>query len=252
MKKIYIIIVFLGTMSGYSQDTTYFYSIENGKNGTLVIHAKTAYQNLSVEERENIIYQSFNGMAFDFLQVYYGSKRELWKKDQNSLSLLDSMDMNNPDLRKYIVAKQGKLTAYPIFIYVGAQGSFNYNMYNFYYNFRFETFLLKNHWDAAFSLSLGLNDGNFSVNIGGASKYYFPFKIKTHNLSVYAGLQASYIYNDGSEYPSHDWDVSGMIGMSWYVGPGSLDFGIQSGKVSNFTTTIGYTFSLNNLIKRKK
>lgn len=32
-----------------------------------------------------------------------------------------------------------------------------------------------------------------------------------------------------------------LLGVSWYVGPGSLDLGTQVG--DNFNITLGYTFS---------
>ena len=267
MKKIYIIILlFLGTVNGYSQDTTYFNPVENGKDGTLILYAKEAYQSLPAKEKQLAIIKALpKGTAFDLLLVHSGTKREMWIEDPktSSLFLVDSMDMNNPYVRK----NAGKLISHPFFIYFGGQTTFNSETVNFDFSTRFGFFLLLNRWDLALATSFGMRYGNpnynyFVLNLGLASKYYFP--IKKYPLTPYIGTSISYIFSLKDEWgasipdfynttTTSTWDFSFLTGISWYIGPGSLDFGIQAGLVNHFATTIGYTFLLNSKnIKSRK
>lgn len=107
-------------------------------------------------------------------------------------------------------------------------------------NARLGFFLLRNRWDLAASvteqLSGNIEDENPSMltSVGLASKFYFP--MKKHNLSPNLGAElAVTIPAEGvmSFTPSF------LAGVSWYVGPGSLDAGLRIG--SSSMLMLGYT-----------
>jgi hypothetical protein len=87
--------------------------------------------------------------------------------------------------------------------------------------------------------------------LGIMSKIYLP--IKKYNLSPYIGAGLSRRYTESvtpgyttAGYPdvkvdeTYQWQTMLLLGASWYVGPGSWDFGLQIGK--DFNVTLGYTF----------
>ncbi|MCL2650646.1 MAG: hypothetical protein FWD60_06430 [Candidatus Azobacteroides sp.] len=107
----------------------------------------------------------------------------------------------------------------------------------------------------ALSYSLGTSgngDNSTSTSdLGLMSKVYFP--IKRYNISPYAGLGISYLwsdtYNSDTDYSTTTWDIPVYLGISWFVGPGSLDFGLQINN-NNTIFMVGYTFSPSKLLKK--
>ena len=82
-------------------------------------------------------------------------------------------------------------------------------------------------------------------------KTVYPVTIKEkYRISPYLGLGIMYNHQSSDYGSISSTDVPVYAGISWFVGPGSLDLGFQFGK--NFMTTIGYTFSPSTLIKKKK
>jgi hypothetical protein len=89
-------------------------------------------------------------------------------------------------------------------------------------------FLLKDAWDlaATFSELLSGNIENDEISlqtsIGIMSKVYYP--IKKYSISPFIGGEAAIqLVKDGD--PS--FTFSPLLGLSWYVGLGSLDLGVR-------------------------
>jgi outer membrane protein W len=103
-------------------------------------------------------------------------------------------------------------------------------------------------WDLALSLALSEDDIEVNIPIGLSSKYYFPTTIKGERISPYLGGSIGYTYvsayDSMSDTETSGWqaDNSILAGVSWALGPGSLDVGVEYSKVSNFAVTVGYTF----------
>jgi len=98
---------------------------------------------------------------------------------------------------------------------------------------------LRNRWDLAATLSEQISgnidaEGTLLSSAGLASKVYFP--IKKINLSPYVGGQAAVSIPEGSNI---SFSPSGLAGVSWYVGIGSLDLGVYIGQHNSLM--IGYT-----------
>jgi hypothetical protein len=109
-------------------------------------------------------------------------------------------------------------------------------------------FLLKDRWDLALSETFGVftsqanESGNFNEELGLLSKVYFPIKIKKYKFSPYTGAGVSLVVDGDFDEQDTYFRTMFLAGVSYYVGPGSLDIGMQYDKTSKFTMTVGYTF----------
>jgi opacity protein-like surface antigen len=222
------------------------------------LKAKPAYVNTSVQIKsliDNLLSIQNRKLAY----VRYAHKRDIWGRNAaNTLVLLDSIDLNNNNSSELRTAasESQKLVKHPWFIYFGGQGMFNSDYVNVAFNVRAGFFLLLNKWDLALSHGLNVSDtgegGALTINvpIGLSSKYYFPTTIKSQRISPYLGAGIAYAYVRTDNYISEhynteeEWqpDYSALAGLSWALGPGSLDLGLQYGKLSKFGVSIGYTF----------
>jgi hypothetical protein len=147
-----------------------------------------------------------------------------------------------------VVGESQKLVKHPWFVYFGGQGMFNSDYLNLAFNARIGFFLLLDKWDLA--LSQGWNVSNtgeesittINIPIGLSSKYYFPMTVKEQRISPYLGGGIAYSYMSDADTEEWQPDYSALAGLSWALGPGSLDLGLQYGKLSKFGISIGYTF----------
>jgi hypothetical protein len=105
-------------------------------------------------------------------------------------------------------------------------------------------FLLRNRWDLGITGSgfmagnIDAEDVTYQTSLGLMSKVYFP--IKKYRLSPNIGAELSWNkYTIGSSKSS---SISPFLltGISWYVGSGSFDLGVRTGK--QYIIMIGYTF----------
>ena len=237
----------------------YFESAGLNENGFLEIQAnESAYTSIGLSTKMAIFrsaLEKWDGVVFF---VHSGYKRELWRRDvrTGAVSQLGLWDLNNPELYKYLPRTLQTTRSHPWFFYVGGAARFDSeNLHSVFFSTRFGFFLLKNRWDLALSGSVGINDNSMvtiiTAELGLLSKVYFP--IRKLNLSPYFGAGLSVVYTttemsldmgNGAGYNNLEdsyLNPMGLAGVSWYVGPGSLDVGAQIGKT--FAVTLGYTFS---------
>ena len=115
-------------------------------------------------------------------------------------------------------------------------------LFNMLGSLRAGAYLFKNYLDASATLSGGLSVSNgdaiFKGNLAVSSRAYLPFRIKKLNLAPYAGAGASLAISSESYV-----ELQLLTGACWFLGPGSLDIGIQYGIKSKFALTIGYNYS---------
>ncbi|MDR0287692.1 MAG: hypothetical protein LBI03_08340 [Clostridiales bacterium] len=137
---------------------------------------------------------------------------------------------------------------HPWFFYAGGFINFSDGNYNVSVNGSIGSYLLKDRWDLALTGSVMSNDNDVSesttTSIGISSKVYYP--IREYNISPYIGAMLSQSSTNTKTSESGNSKSSNtnkmlLLGVSWYVGPGSWDFGMQFGDAFNFT--FGYTFS---------
>jgi opacity protein-like surface antigen len=265
MKRIYIIMFVLtighhcsAQQSGQNEwgiSFNNYFEVDSTSEASVNLYAKPYYINTSWQSKLFVIDNILSMREKKVVYVSYGHKREIWGKDaRQTVRLLDTLDMNTIRLKDAVQGSQ-KLIRHPMFFYFGGQSMLNSDYLNFSFNVRMGFFLLLNKWDLALSQGLNISDtgegGTTTINvpIGLSSKYYFPKTIKGQRISPYLGGGIGYAYVHTESYVSdynteEEWqpDYSALAGVSWALGPGSLDIGIQYGKVSKFGISIGYTF----------
>ena len=268
MKNTYIILILLFFSYGvFAQETTHLKVVNIENNGVTIIEAKESYLELSDYGKSSAIRMLLSNTNHNSLiAVDYGHTREMWKRDMTTGQFVrfDILNIDDPDLQRFVNKSKHpeKFSKHPWFLNWGFSGTFDDNdeelNYNFFGNIRGGFFLLANKWDIALSVMLGGNKkDDFFMSVGLISKVYFP--IKKIGLSPYVGAGVSYnftmsfAYNsaiESDDSKSHYIDVPVTAGISWRLGPGSLDIGFQYGLRSAITKEhknsymgiIGYTF----------
>ncbi|MDR1726044.1 MAG: hypothetical protein LBR28_06615 [Bacteroidales bacterium] len=230
----------------YDKYSKYFDKIETQKNEILVCTAKNNYDSMLQNDKETLMGDVLKISGYSVSIVVCNQKQEIWTRDINKGILIDIWNLNSLQttdektenkVMSSSVNSSSKLSQKPWFIYLGANGLFGGETSNLYCSTRAGLFLYKNKWDIAASLTLGKNGEAFMFDIGVNSRVYFPLTLKNMKLAPYLGIGLTYNVIGEVSY----WDLPIYAGTSWYVGPGSVDLGIQAWK--NFAITIGYTFS---------
>lgn len=109
-------------------------------------------------------------------------------------------------------------------------------------NARAGTFLYKDIIDCSVLTDLGVSSGSgatsFNGDIGLMGRAYIPIrKSKKVPFAPYGGLGVNFNFA-----PTVYFELVLYTGISLYVGPGSIDVGVQYGLKSKFAATFGYTF----------
>ena len=222
------------------------------QNGHIWLYATNDFLAMPTEKKQMLLETIFAKWETDLIIISYDYQRELWKKDgtKKSISKIDNWNMNNITFIKVSEGRQSqRLGLYSWFVNFGGQvnwDSSEYSNVNLCLSSRVGSFLFKNRWDLALSTAFSVDDYNIRFEMGPTSRVYFPIKKK--KISPYVGLGLLYAWNE--YYPddynldvvtSTSWNPSLLLGVSYFTGSGSLDFGLQISE--NFSATIGYTFS---------
>jgi hypothetical protein len=254
MKRLYIIIFALiaghycaAQQSGQNDWTISFnnyFESDSTSETSVNLYAKPYYSNTSWQSKSFVIDNILSMRNKKVAYVSYGHKREIWGKDATqTVRLLDTLDMNSNNL-KGIERESQKLIKHPWFFYFGGQSNFNSETFSLMLSARIGFFLLKDRWDLALSETFSVSETGATSELGILSKVYYP--IKKYKISPYIGTGLSLVYtgyDNGQEYTENTyWAPTLLWGISWYVGHGSLDVGMQYGKTSKFAVTVGYTF----------
>lgn len=256
MKQVFVILfaLLLGSQQSYAQTSEklesfranvlpqysmYFIQAELTENGQLKLFAVDRYSGLSADGKNAIMANIASVWRESLVLVYYGTERELWgwSVETGDTQLLDEWNLNAPQLPK---AMKIVSSNHPWFFYIGSlfSGDSQKNI-NLSLNTRLGFFLLLNRWDLATTLSAGLS-GNADAtpsgwsNIGLMSRVHFP--IKKYRISPNIGGEIT-VASFGTA-PS-DVNASLVLGISWFVGIGSLNIGVKIGNIS--TGMGGYT-----------
>lgn len=211
------------------------------RDGKLHLLANEAYTSLDENQKTEIL----NAIARDFpkmsITVYAsGQRREVWLPDA-SVSLMEQWDNDDLQLENYQPLELKRSGSSKVFYYVG--GSYNHaeSYSNGSLNLRGGTYLYENTVDISATFGIGYvsmsDTSQLSGNVGIDSRYYLPFKPKSINLTPYAGAGVSWTYA-----PSAYFELCMLAGCCWFIGQGSVDFGLQYGIKSGVSFTVGFTF----------
>jgi hypothetical protein len=216
----------------------YFSQANLTESQQLSLTATEKYNSSAAFEKNSIMNNITTAWRESLVLVHFGTKSELWSfnNETGSAQLLDEWDVNLTVKNSF-----AEMNNKPWFCYVGGQftGDIPNHTINFALNLRLGFFLLKNRWDFAASYSTGLtayiSDESSSSqgwsNYSLMSRVHFP--IKEYKISPNIGLEVNY----GEPVT---FDV--VIGLSWFIGAGSLDIGFKFGG-TEFTSMGGYTMS---------
>jgi hypothetical protein len=239
-----------------SENTQYFEDAYLKDDGTLEIIAKKTFTDTEPGKKSSILELSLKKWDGEmiFIRSGYserdipGYKTEVWTKNRHTgiVSPIGNWDLNSADVSRFLPKELETTRKHPWFFYVGGQSSFNSDAYSLFLNTRVGAFLLKDWWDLGLSAYLSGNVIGENISdvfeLGISSKIYWP--IRKYKISPYIGTGVSWGYSlsidDIGDVEATYTRTMFLIGTSWYIGPGSLDFGLQFG--DNFNVTVGYTF----------
>jgi hypothetical protein len=257
-RKILIIILLAGFQVLSGQDLTqklvtfrsevlqrynsYFVSAELTPAGQLQLEATVNYSQTSKAGKKAIMDNLIKSWQESLVVVRHETKKELWgwNKEKSESLMIDNWDLDANVKPVPTDELPSKTALHPWFLYFGNNIRYDSNKNLFAaLNFRLGFYLLRDRWDLAATVSEQIagnidTDGTILTSAGLASKVYFPIR-KIH-ISPYVGGQAAVSIPNGGDA---SFTPSGLAGISWYVGIGSLDLGVGVGK-SN-TLMIGYT-----------
>jgi hypothetical protein len=265
MKKLYIFlpILLIWFQAGYAQDSasslklfrshvlpaynTYFSSADLTFNGQLKLLALPEYALLPEAGKKAVMDKLISAWQISLVLVQYESQRELWGWNSQSMKslLLDAWDINTASHAIAPAAGGPRTNSHPWFCYVG--GMFNLDSLkniNTTITTSVGFFLLNNRWDLAAMVSSSAmgnadtEDVTSQVSAGLQSKVYFP--LKQYNISPSIGAEIALTNVTFGETSTTTFTPAVLLGISWYVGGGSLDIGL---KINSHTTVmVGYTF----------
>lgn len=222
------------------------------KDKKLHLITNSDYGNLSEYQKQEVlgkVAQEFVG--YDMTLYTSEQGRELWIVNGNNVKCLEKWNNDSLRIEDYLPLELKRSGKTKVFYYVGGMlnggnGSTSYSL-----NLRGGTYLYENLLDASVTLNLGGNkpeegESQFTGDVGVDSRAYLPFRIKNVNLAPYAGAGVSWSFA-----PESFFELRLLAGGCWFVGPGSLDIGLQYGTKSDFAVTLGYTFRIPSKKKQK-
>lgn len=215
------------------------------KEKKLHLMTNSDYATLQENQKRQVldkVAQEFVG--YDITLYTGGQGRELWIADGNRVKCIEKWNNDSLRIEDYLPLELKRSGETKVFYYVGgmlngSDGSTNYSL-----NLRAGSYLYKNLLDASATLNIGGNktegaESQFTGDVGVDSRAYLPFRIKNVNLAPYAGAGVSWSFA-----PESFFELRLLAGGCWFVGPGSLDIGLQYGTKSDLAVTLGYTFRI--------
>ena len=218
-------------LSGYSLDNKLYLTTSN------------EYDTLDFEMKHTILERVSNSFeGYDIMLFTGGQKRELWVENDGNLILLEQWNNDSLQLANYLPLELKKYGSMKLFYYIGGSfgGGDRYSSGTL--NLRVGTYLYKDIVDASATMNLGYNTTNYNSQFAGdlgidARTYPSFLRVDKMRLSPYVGTGISWILSPDSSF---EWRL--LFGGCWFLGPGSLDFGLQYGTKTGSTFTVGYTF----------
>ncbi len=221
-------------------------------DSTLFLFAREEYENLSMAQKQNLLHQFDTSLHLQKYLVYVNQQsRELWISANGNIRYLESWNNDSLQIEEYKPLELKRDGNNTWFSYLGGSLSGNKASSEGTLSLRIGSFLYKDIIDASTSLNIGrIKSGEYSqwqLDIGLSSRFYKPLNLNKIRIAPYAGLGTSWNIK-----PVNFFELQLYAGGCVFVGPGSLDAGLQYGTQSKFSFTIGYTFRPGMLNSKKK
>jgi len=213
--------------------STYFEKAQLSESGNLQLFAGSQYTALNTSQQETIMQELFSVWKDSLIIVYHGSIAEVWGWNSQS-RIFSRIDQMNPDIQSSPKDNVVIGRPRPFFLYFGGMISLNEQKnLNLAINTRAGFYLLQNRWDLALTLSAG-RTGNIEfsstgyANIGIASRVHFP--IRKIGVIPHIGFELAY---SSFGQTNSGFIPTVVLGLSWFVGVGSINIGINVGETIN-------------------
>lgn len=259
--------IFAQDLSAFRSDklqeiSMYFIMAKSFDEKLNIIAKPEIYNKLTIHKKASLLGNLSPEFTKNSFIVRSGNLCELWYKESSlgTLILVDSWDMENPDLKRFAPVEMERATKHPWFFNFSGQTHANEDLVtDLSFQTRIGFFMLQDTWDLALSYNLGIQqeveEYTTYSDINLNSRVYYP--IRKYKLSPFLG--AGLAYNISNKNTDEDenikttsFSVPVSFGVSWLLGPGSLELGGQYSKLRGFSATIGYTFRPGMLKKRVK
>jgi hypothetical protein len=261
MKKLYtvIIVLLIGSQVIFGQDKnakldsfrsdvlskyqTYFTAATLDESGQLRLTAGESYSKLTSSDKKDIMNILLRSWQESLVILQFESNRELWgwNSETKDGQLIEVWNLNPQPRSAEPQTMQSDIAKHPWFFYIGGASQMDsFQNINGALSARLGFFLLLNKLDLAASVTEQLSgniedeSSSLSTSVGLASKFYFP--IQKHNISPNLGAELAVTIPSEGEIAFTPYFLAGV---SWYVGPGSLDVGLRIG--SSSMLMFGYT-----------
>lgn len=212
------------------------------ENGILTLSTTADYDSLNAGTKKETL--KVFAREFSNCQIIVKTQnngREMWLSQDGEMECVDKWDASNMNISAYLPVSGNLNPSGGWFYSISGTYSGSEMLSRGALNFRCGTFLYKTKWDVAVTSNIGYSKSWGEtlklLDIGIDSRAYLPFRIKKINMAPYAGTGVSWIIKPDSHF---EWRL--LAGGCLFVGPGSLDIGLQYGTQTGFTFTIGYTF----------
>ncbi|MFZ0282669.1 MAG: hypothetical protein WAL29_13545 [Bacteroidales bacterium] len=229
------------------QYSGYFSAADLLPGGQLKLSAVENYNSLSGTSKKVVMDNLVKAWQESLISVQSGTKRELWgwNSDAGKALLIEDWDLNEKPPAPMPASPPSKTALHPWFVYLGGQEQVDsHKNINMGLNTRVGFFLLLDRWDLAATFSgfmmgnIDSDEMNSQISSGIMSKVYFP--IKKLRISPNVGGELSWTNSTFSDTRTSSLTPYFLTGISWYVGSGSFDAGVRTGKQS--VLMFGYTF----------
>jgi hypothetical protein len=210
--------------------SAYFTTSALDESGQLRLTAGEGYVRLTPSDKKDIMNIILRSWQESLVIVQFDTRRELWgwNSETKDGQLIETWNLNPQPRSAW-------------FFYIGGASQMDSQQnLNGALSARLGFFLLLNKLDLAASVTEQLSgniedeSSSLTTSIGLSSKFYFP--IQKHNVSPNLGAELSVTIPSEGEMAFTPYFLAGV---SWFVGPGSLDAGLRIG--SSSMLMFGYT-----------
>lgn len=265
LKKFTILFcLFLVTAAAFSQNAgssrSSYQKVVNGDCLEIYLSDSSGYIRMEETNKKMTLEAMIRDTGVQRVVVRYGYMREVWVRDPKlGLAFVSKKNVNEFAPVKFQKYSDKEYSMCDFFSYAGFAMDFTSSRFSFTIASRFGCYFLKRLLDCSITYSysvttMGLMSSS-SMSLGLMARVYPFYKTEALRkicLSPYIGIEGAYTPSFVNGNRTDAGNFIGHVGVSWLIGPGSLDVGFQAGITEYFAATIGYSFCPSLLTHHRK